>query len=315
MNNYNSKISILGVNPGHDASFCGVDSKGTTQWIFEEERFNRIKHSNFITFDSLKIQIKDKLLNPLDVDLIAYCFEIEPNLVESLYNRCHNNIHSEFGQNIVDDLNNQYLIENDAAFIIPLEELGQNQTSDKTSQKLHQLFPKAKIHGYNHHLSHAASTFFPSPFSESAVLIVDGAGLLETATIWHCSGDTTKEVFRIELPHSLGIFYEVVSHALCLEEGKVMGLSSFGNPRFVSNLRKNVIDVDEKMGFRYLAPIISHGDIETTEYACQELLRHIPIKRRSHSTDPISQEHADLAASAQQITEIILLIQDHVLLD
>ena len=294
---------ILGVNPNHDCSYCAVDESGRICFLLEEERFNRIKHTDFVSCSCLDAEPARSLLSPDTVETIAYSFEIEPEIVASLQQRCFDNVRRDFGADGLLDTS-KTAPEN---VLSPLQRIGRSTDCEDLDGRLRTRFPRAQVVGYNHHLAHAASAFFPSPFREAAVLVVDGAGLLETSTIWHGLGDELRRLHQTELPHSIGLFYYVVSYALGLEEGKVMGLAPYGRPLFASTLRERAFGPDAANLYRLRAPIISWGDEESTERASDALLRLVPVRKRRFHSDAILQEHADLAASVQLIAEEALL--------
>ena len=104
--------------------------------------------------------------------------------------------------------------------------------------------PKGKLVFAEHHLSHAASAFFPSPFNEAVILTMDGVGEWATATLGYGSGNKISLTHEMRFPHSLGLFYQALTQYLGFphygDEYKVMGLAPYGQPRQLDAMRKIV---------------------------------------------------------------------------
>lgn len=295
---------IIGINTSHDVSFCVLDGQGRLLWLLEEERVNRFKHTDFFSFDALTSLIEDGLLKPEEVGVLSYSFENDEAEVTRLERRREENVRRHFGARALERARHHYC--RPKPVFSAAAGLGRWREFEETDRSLRALFPAAAVESHNHHRTHAASAFYPSPFSESAVLVVDGAGRLETASIWRGDAAGLTLLEQTELPHSLGIFYWLVAHLLALEEGQVMGLASYGEPRFEGQMWEHLIALDPRGGFHFKAPLVFWGDMDC-EWACEEFLRRVPIRRRHRRAEPLTQEHADFAASAQRVTEEVLL--------
>jgi carbamoyltransferase len=295
---------IIGINTSHDVSFCVLDGRGRLLWLLEEERFNRFKHTDFFSFHALAMLIEDGLLDPGEVGVLSYSFENDGAEIVRLEQKREENVRRHFGAGALKKARHHYC-QREPIFSAA-SGLGRSRGFEETDSSLRALFPGATVESHNHHRTHAASAFYPSPFNESAVLVVDGAGRLETASIWRGNAAGLTLLEQTELPHSLGIFYWLVAHLLALEEGQVMGLASYGVPRFEGQMWEHLIALDPQGGFYFKAPLVFWGDMDC-EWACEEFLLRIPIRRRRSRAEPLTQEHADFAASAQQVTEEILL--------
>ncbi|MBK8464882.1 MAG: hypothetical protein IPL32_03545 [Chloracidobacterium sp.] len=295
---------ILGINTSHDVSYCLLDTNGGAAWLLEEERFNRFKHTDFFSFHGLTTLIEDGELKPEQVTCLSYSFEIDETVIEQLKVKCEENVLRDFGDEVKERTRRNF--PDPEPIFSTILGLGRTRDFTQSDSQLRKLFPGATIESHNHHLSHAASAYYPSPFMESAVLVVDGAGRLETATIWMANKEELTLVEQIELPHSIGVFYWIAAHLLGLDEGKLMGLASYGNPRFASTILDKVISIEAEGGFRFQAPLIFWSNM-SSDWACEEFLRHVPIHPRLSSLDPLTQEHADFAASVQLVTEKLLL--------
>ena len=159
-----------------------------------------------------------------------------------------------------------------------------------------------------HHESHAASAFFPSPFDEAAILTLDGVGEWATASYGVGRGNRLAISHELHFPHSLGLLYSAFT-AYCgfkvnSGEYKLMGLAPYGEPIFADRIRKNLLDVKDDGSFRM--------DMSYFNY-CQGLTMTSAKFHRSFGgpprrpESPLDQRYMDLAASVQVVTEEILL--------
>lgn len=158
-----------------------------------------------------------------------------------------------------------------------------------------------------HHLCHASSAFFPSPFQDAAVVTVDGVGEDETATIWTGNGVNLEKLFSIHFPDSVGFLYGAAAlwAGLTGEEraGKLMGLASHGQPRFVNFLREQFMSSMPNGGFA-VGPSLARR--YSSDHSWVEVFEQHFGKRRTPET-LLSQLHVDVAASVQALVEEVLL--------
>ena len=160
-----------------------------------------------------------------------------------------------------------------------------------------------------HHQSHAASAFYPSPFSKAAILCLDGVGEWATTTVWKGSGNSIDPLWEIDFPHSLGLLYSAFTYYLGFRvnsgEYKVMGLAPYGEPKYVDTIREHIIDIKPDGTFRlnmdyfnYLTGLTMTGD------RFHDIFGQQPRKPESELT----QFHMDVARSIQEIIEEIVLL-------
>ncbi len=159
-----------------------------------------------------------------------------------------------------------------------------------------------------HHLSHAASAFYPSPFEEAAVLTVDGVGEWSTTTIGAGHGDQIELMAEQRFPHSLGLLYSAFTYYTGFKvnsgEYKVMGLAPYGEPRYVDLILENLVDLKPDGSFRLDMKYFDYaGGLRMTSRRFDRLLGGPP--RRPESI--LTQREMDLARSIQVVTEEILL--------
>ncbi|RVK01468.1 carbamoyltransferase family protein [Sinorhizobium meliloti] len=159
-----------------------------------------------------------------------------------------------------------------------------------------------------HHLAHAASAFFPSPFASAAVLTMDGVGEWCTTSLGHGRGKDLDILKEIRFPHSLGLLYSAFTYYTGFKvnsgEYKVMGLAPYGRPLFVQKMLDHLIDLKEDGSFRLDQRYFDYcAGLTMTSPAFHELFGAEP--RRPES--PLTQREMDLAASVQAVTEEVVL--------
>ena len=159
-----------------------------------------------------------------------------------------------------------------------------------------------------HHLSHAASAFFPSPFESAAVLTMDGVGEWTTTSLALGRGTDLKVIREIHFPHSLGLLYSAFTYYTGFKvnsgEYKVMGLAPYGEPRFVKTIKDHLIDIKEDGSFRLNLDYFDYcTGLTMTNERFDELFGAPP--RRPE--DRLGPREMDLAASIQAITEEVVL--------
>lgn len=159
-----------------------------------------------------------------------------------------------------------------------------------------------------HHLSHAASAFFPSPFEQAAVLTMDGVGEWTTTSLAIGKGNQLSVQKEIHFPHSLGLLYSAITYYTGFKvnsgEYKVMGLAPYGEPRYAELIKKHLIDIKEDGSFHLDMRYFNYctGLTMTNEHF-DELFGGPPRKAES----PLTQKEMDLAASVQAVTEEIVI--------
>ena len=159
-----------------------------------------------------------------------------------------------------------------------------------------------------HHLSHAAYSFFTSPFDETAILTTDGVGEWSTTSIGRGENNSVELLQDIRWPHSLGLFYSAFTYFLGFQvnegEYKLMGLASYGKPKYYDLILENLIDVKDDgsihLNMDYFA--FTYDKVMTN----QKFSELFGIKRRDENEE-VSQIHFDIGASAQRVLEDVLL--------
>ena len=183
------------------------------------------------------------------------------------------------------------------------------------SKKLHlpkiikkELGWKGKVLFTEHHESHAASAFFPSPFEEAAVICFDGVGEWATTTWGVGKGNRVEIKEQISFPHSVGLLYSAFTYYTGFKvnsgEYKVMGLAPYGEPKYADMIMEEIIDVKEDGSFRMNMKCFNYCQgLTMTNRKFDKLFGGPPRKQEKKLT----QREMDIAASIQKVTEIIML--------
>lgn len=160
----------------------------------------------------------------------------------------------------------------------------------------------------DHHESHAASAFFPSPFEEAAILTVDGVGEWATASFGMGRGNRISLTHQLRFPHSLGLLYSAITYYTGFRvnsgEYKVMGLAPYGEPRYADQIYRHLIDLKDDGSFRMDMSYFDYCQGLTMTSAKFDRLFGGPPRRPE---SPITRREMDLAASVQVVAEEILL--------
>jgi carbamoyltransferase len=159
-----------------------------------------------------------------------------------------------------------------------------------------------------HHESHAASAFFPSPFESAAVLTIDGVGEWTTTSVGHGEGNRVELLADLRFPHSIGLLYSAFTYYLGFRvnsgEYKVMGLAPYGEPAFRDLILSELIDLKEDGSFRLnLRYFDFMAGLTMTNAAFDRLLGGPPRKPEAE----LSRRHMDIARSIQAVTEEVML--------
>ncbi len=289
--------TILGISAFYHDSAAALIQDGKIIAAAQEERFTRKKHDPGYPFNSIEYVLKEGGIKLSNVDQIVF-FE-KPFL--------------KF----------ERLLETYLAFAprgfksfsmsMPIwlrEKLFQKKFLFDHLKKHDQNFTDIeKIKFSEHHYSHAASAFFPSPFKEAVVLTLDGVGEWATTTVAIGKDNQLKMVKEIFFPHSLGLLYSAFTYYTGFKvnsgEYKVMGLAPYGEPKFKDLIITKLIDLKEDGSFKLDMSYFNYATgLTMTNKKFSELFGH-PV--RNPDKDKLTQFHMDIAASIQAVTEEIVL--------
>lgn len=272
----------------HDSAACLLKD-GKIVAAAQEERFSRIKHDADFPRQAIEFCLKSAGISIADVQQIAY--------YEKPYAKFERIIFSHFNSwprtpRVFIDMLNSWLGKKLRVPRIIRQESGF----------------KGEIVFCRHHDSHAASSFFTSPFSEAAIVTVDGVGEWTTTAISVGKMSKVKRLKEIRFPHSLGLLYSAFTYYLGFEvndgEYKVMGLAPYGQPKFLEKISELVTllsDGSIRMNPRYF--LYESGVAMCREDLWKTLFGFGPRKK----SDPMEAYHKDLAASVQVFLEKALL--------
>jgi carbamoyltransferase len=290
---------ILGLNAYHADSSAALFRDGKLVAAIEEERFRRIKHWAGFPTMAIGFCLRDAGITLKDVDYVTIGRDPRAKLGRKL----------------------AFIAREPFTGVKTVIERLQNR---KKIASINQEFvthfgSSPQIKNIEHHRAHMASAFFASPFDEAAILSIDGAGDFTTTMIGVGRGNKMEVLDSVDFPVSCGTFYTAFTQFLGFphygDEYKVMGLAPYGTPRFVEKVRQvlrftpdGLFTWDDKFFKSAREVVVTYGD------------DHVPVvgnlfsdhfasffgKPRS-SGDPLTQEHKDLAASVQVVTEELLV--------
>jgi len=190
------------------------------------------------------------------------------------------------------------------------EKLFQKRMLSRMLRELDPKFePKSKLRFSEHHFSHAASAFYPSPFREAVVLTIDGVGEWATASAGIGRGSTLEIKRELLFPHSLGLLYSAFTYYTGFKvnsgEYKVMGLAPYGEPKFKDVILSKLVDLKQDGTFRLDQSYFNYcTGLTMTNDKFARLFEH-PV--RDPNKDLLTQFHMDVAASIQAVTDEIIL--------
>ena len=294
------KTAILGISAFyHDSAACLLID-GEIIAAAQEERFSRKK--NDASFPKSAIQYVLSEGGIVYEDLTAISFYDKPLLK---FERLMENYHSFVPRGISGFLNSVPVWIKEKLF---MRKFLRGHLDEFGKKKIQLLFPE-------HHLSHAASAFYPSPFEEAAILTVDGVGEWATTTICHGKFNQITVLRQLDYPHSLGLLYASFTYYLGFKvnsgEYKVMGLAPYGDPQSEQTLAFKDKILQELMDIREDGSILLNMDYfdfatstrMTNNKKCERLFG-IPPREPESS---ISQSHMNLALAIQQVTELCMI--------
>jgi carbamoyltransferase len=299
-------VSILGISAFyHDSAACLVVD-GEIVAAAQEERFTRVKHDHNFPLNAARYCLKEANLAAEQLDYVG--FYDKPLLK---FDRLLETYLDYAPSGFSSFLKALPLWMKEKLWMPDLirTELGKaaGETDERAAKKLGKKFEWKLLFG-DHHESHAASAFYPSPFEEAAILTIDGVGEWATSSIGIGKGNEITLLRELRFPDSLGLLYSAFTYYTGFRvnsgEYKVMGLAPYGEPKYVSLIKDKLLEVRDdgslKMNHEYFS--YSQG-LRMTSSAFSKLFGGPP--RRPES--PITQKEMDLARSIQVITEEVML--------
>jgi carbamoyltransferase len=290
-------MKIIGISAYyHDSAACLVVD-GEIIAAAQEERFTRKKHDQSFPINAIGYCLEEANYAPCEIDHVV--FYDKPFL--------------KFERILETYL--AFAPKGFVSFVKALPIWLKDKLFQKTvvSDELKKLWGEdidwsARLLFSEHHLSHAASAFFPSPFEEAAVLTMDGVGEWTTTSLAIGKGNQLKVHKEIHFPHSLGLLYSAITYYLGFKvnsgEYKVMGLAPYGEPKYAQLIKDHLIDIKEDGSFALDMSYFNYCTGLTMTNQKFDKLFGGPA-RSAEST--LTQREMDLAASIQVVTEEIVI--------
>ncbi|MDE1474761.1 carbamoyltransferase [Xenorhabdus bovienii] len=294
MDNNQEKFSI-GLSCYYHDSAVALMKDDRIISALQEERFSRIKQDKRFPGLALQRILVDNGIKLNHIDKIFYYENPEKKFSRII------ETYSCFGLKGVSSFNEE----------IPLWFTEKKDIKKKLQQELATRYPNEDIpviEYIDHHHSHAASAFYPSPFQSAAVLCIDGVGEWATTSAWQGNGQTLKKIWEIKFPHSLGLLYSAFTWYCGFKvdsgEYKLMGLAPYGTPIYVDIIKNKIIKINNDGSFILNMKYFDYpvGNCMVSE-SFGELFGHAPRKAESI----LSQHYLDMAASIQAITEEVVI--------
>ena len=295
------KSYIIGISCFYHDSAAVLLKEGEIVVAAQEERFTRKKHDSSFPLNSIRYCLKSQNIDLRDVEAIVYyekpllTFE---RLLETYLGAAPRGMRSFIT----------------AMQVWVKEKLFLKSELKKKFKSLQKEFiyekeiELPKFLFAEHHQSHAAAAFFPSPFEEAAVLCMDGVGEWATTSAWIGKKNEIIPLWEISFPHSIGLLYSAFTYYCGFKvnsgEYKLMGLAPYGEPKYVKKIKDYLIDIKDDGTFRLdISYFKYHRGFRMTSRKFHKLFGAEPRGRESELT----QFHMDLASSIQVVTEEIVL--------
>lgn len=288
---------ILGISAFyHDSAACLIKD-GEIIAAVQEERFTRKKHDSEFPHHSITYCIKEAKISPLDIEKIVF---YEKPFIK--FERLIETYLAFAPKGFLSFLSAMPIWIKDKLFQKANLINALNKTlGDKVDWKERLLFSE-------HHLSHAASAFYPSPFKKAAILTLDGVGEWTTTSLAIGNDKSIKVIKEIHFPHSLGLLYSAFTYFTGFKvnsgEYKVMGLAPYGQPKYADLIKKHLIKIADDGSFQLDMQYFDYATgLKMTNKKFNALFDGPP--RQSESK--LTQREMDLAASIQKVTEEVVI--------
>ncbi len=289
--------SILGISAFYHDSAAAILIDGKIVAAAQEERFTRKKHDSSYPFNAINFVLKYSNLKLSKVDQIIFFekpFLKFERLLETYLAFAPRGFKS-FSKAIPIWLREKLFQKK-----LLLDELKRHDLKFKDDKK---------IFFSEHHLSHAASAFYPSPFEEAIILTADGVGEWATTTVAIGKKNSLEIKKEIHFPHSIGLLYSAFTYYIGFKvnsgEYKLMGLAPYGKPKYYNLIIKNLINIKKDGSFRLNLEYFNYATGLTMTNDLFDKL--FGFKRRNPEKEKLTQFHMDIAASIQKVIEEIML--------
>ena len=290
-------VTILGISAFYHDSAAAIVIDGEIKAAAQEERFTRKKHDSSYPHNAVEFVLNLTNLKLSEIDCIVFYekpFLKFERLLETYVAFAPKGF-TQFTKAMPVWLREKLFQKN--MLVSHLKNHDSNFNNEK------------KIFFSEHHLSHAASAFFPSPFEEAIILTADGVGEWATTTVAIGKGKELSIKKEIHFPHSLGLLYSAFTYYVGFKvnsgEYKLMGLAPYGEPKYADLIKDKIIDIKSDGSFRLNIKYFDYATgLKMTNSKFDELFGQKP---RNSVKEKISQFHMDIAASIQKVTDEIML--------
>jgi carbamoyltransferase len=296
-------VVVLGINTYHANSSAALVVDGTLVAAVEEERFTRQKYDTAFPAASIRYCLEAAGLRPRDLRHLA----VSKNPLAHFGRKVWTTVGTRGGRRMAPK-------RGDVLSILGLKRLVANAL-DVSPGEL-----PARVHFVEHHRAHIGSAYYVSPFDQAAVVSLDGSGDMVSGMWGAARGHRLDLEGRVYFPHSIGVFYQALTQYLGFtkwgDEYKVMGLSSYGEPRYADRMRALLEEDRDGPGYRLGLEFFRHhvehvpmtwrGGPATIERLWSDEMERRFGPARS-SAEPIEERHRDLAASMQRRLEEVVL--------
>jgi carbamoyltransferase len=290
-------MKILGISAHYHDSAAAIIAEGGIVAAAQEERFTRRKHDAGFPSNAIQFCLDELGVSVTELDAIVYydkpLLKFE-RLLETYLS------YAPFGIRSFVQAMPVWLKEK-----LYMKPTMKKELAELCECSLKELPP---LLFSEHHLSHAASAFYPSPFSEAGVLCMDGVGEWSTTSVWKGNGESLELQWDIKFPHSLGLLYSAFTYYTGFKvnsgEYKLMGLAPYGEPRYVNEILEEIVDIKDDGTFRLN---MKYFDFATGLKMTNDRFAKLFGGAARDPESEITQKEMDIARSIQYVVEEAVL--------
>ena len=284
---------ILGISCLYHDSAAALIKDGEIIAAVQEERFTRKKHDASIPINAIKYCLKAAHVCPGELDAVVYYDN--PFMTA---NRFISNL--------------QYCGEDNFDLLdLSLEKLIRNKLwiHEELRSFLLELGINNKLYVVEHHISHSASAFYPSPYNNAAIITIDGVGEWATTTIGYGQGNKINIIKQINYPNSIGLLYSAFTYFCGFKvnsgDYKLMGLAPYGKPIYVNLIKENLIEIKEDGSYKLN---LEYFDFQNGRAMTNAKFAELFGGEKRTAETAITQREMDMAASVQKVIEDIVIL-------
>lgn len=306
--------AILGISAFYHDSAAAIIVDGHIVAAAQQERYSRIKHDPQFPKEAIQFCLKQANMQIEDINAVVFydkpLLKFERLLETFLANAPIGFIAFARAMPVwlTEKLYLKNLLRRELRAIMIEQYASVHQISSADAKQTLKKPSVPPLYFCEHHQSHAAAAYFPSPFTDAAVVCLDGVGEWATSSIWHGKGNDLTPISEIQFPHSLGLLYSAFTYFCGFKinsgEYKLMGLAPYGEPKYVEKIKQHLIEIREDGSFTL--------DMAYFDFAKGSRMTNKKFEAlfgvKAHPFDAeITQVQMDLARSIQVVTEDIVL--------